>query len=412
MFDWGIAKKLFDGFMILRWTDFIKPMEYPQIEKSSTQAVLSYIIGKEYEEKTGKTLDWEYIVRSNIFGLLCKIATSDIKATISNRIKTEHAKELKDYILGVYFDDKGKFRYRPENIIRKDDFEKYINKVGTENKVEYKICFVAHKLATYREFCHIEKFNSLSPDTEIVRNEIHPSTFIDKIGDDTLKNIVNRLITHNDELFIFFSYFEKLKPQIRWSQTCRLPQTTVLGHSMYIAVLTYFAVKEMQIVSDESQVVVNSFFAALFHDLPESLTRDIISPVKRKIPKFESKLSEYEYQQVYDKMVYKIRDRAWKDHFMLLLGEDGGTFKPFKDRTGVLGELIEVIDKIGSFIEAKMSIEMGVNSDELQNGLRYSSNFIKDKVFDFGNSQDWRKSKNSLRFNDFLASIPHCAVEG
>lgn len=405
MFNWGIAKKLFDGFMILRWTDFIKPMEYPQIEKSATQAVLSYIIGKEYEETTGKTLDWEFIVKSNIYGLLCKIATSDIKATISNRLKTEYAQQLKDYIIGIYFDDNGEFKYKPKNIISKKELDNYISKTGVENRIEYKICFVAHKLATYREFCYIEKFNSLSPDTEIVKNEISPSTFIDKVEDTTLKDITRKLTTPTDELFIFFSYFEKLKPQVRWSQTCRLPQTTVLGHSMYVAVLTYFAVKEMQIISNESKVAVNSFFAALFHDLPESLTRDIISPVKRSIKQFESKLAEYEYQQVYSKMIYKIRDRKWKDNFMILLGEEDQKFKPFKNREGILGELIEAIDKTASYVEAKMSIELGINSDELQKGLNYSSNAIRDKVFDYRTYHDWRKSKNALVFNDFLASI-------
>lgn len=411
MFDWGLTKKLFDGFMILRWTDFIKPMEYTQIEKSATQAVLSYLIGKEYEERTGKALDWEFIVRSNIFGLLCKIATSDIKATINNKIKTDHAEELKEYILGVYFDDDGEFKYRPKNIITQKDMENFVGKSDIENSIEYEICYAAHKFSTYREFCYIENLNLFSPDTEVVKKEISPATFINKVKDKHIKEIIKKLESPKDELFIFYSYFEKLKPQIRWSQTCRLPQTTVLGHSMYVAVLTYFAVKEMQVVSDESAVVVNSFFAALFHDLPESLTRDIISPVKRSIKQFESKLAEYEYQQVCEKMADKIQDRKWKQHFMLLLGEDDKKFMPFNDRHGVLGELVEIIDKIAAFIEAKMSIELGVNSDELQKGLRSSSNFIRDRVFDFRTNSDWRKSKNPLLLNDFLASIPHYTID-
>lgn len=411
MFDWGLAKKLFDGFMILRWTDFIKPKEFTQIEKSATQAVLSYIIGKEYEERTGVSLDWEFIVRSNIFGLLSKIATSDIKATISSRIKSEHAEELKEYILGIYYDENGEFKYRPKNVVSKADFENYVDKGDTEDKIEYKICFVAHKFATYREFCYIENLNSFSPDTEIVKNEINPSTFIEKVDDEHLKAIIRKLEDRNDELFTFISYFEKLRPQIRWSQTCRLPQTTVLGHSMYVAVLTYFAAKEMQIVANESTVVVNSFFAALFHDLPESLTRDIISPVKRSIKQFESKLSEYEYQLVCEKVVDKIRDRKWSEHFMLLLGEHDKKFLPFDDRRGVLGELIETVDKIAAFIEAKMSIELGVSSDDLQKGIKQGANVIMNKVFDFRNNRDWRKSKNALVLNDFLASIPHYTVD-
>ncbi len=412
MFSWKCAKKLFDAFTILRWTDFIKPIEFVQMEKSAMQAILSYIIGKEYEERTNNALDWDYIVESNIYGLLCKIATSDIKSTISNKIIKDHLKELKKFIINVYFDKSGKSKYGLDGIIDKKNLERYIiesnttiDKIGSQ--VEYEICYSAHKFATYREFCYIRQFNELSPDTSRVEYQINPTAIVSKLKDKNVISIISELADKQSRLCCFFSYFEKLKPQIRWSQTCRLPLTTVLGHSMYVAVLTCFAIKEFGVENNENRVLVDSFFAALFHDLPESLTRDIISPVKRNIENLEEHLAEYEYQEVNEKMISQITEKRWAKDFLRLLGEtDDKKFNAFSDREYIFGELISYIDKSAAFMEAKMSVNFGVDSDELQKGIEYCSNKIKDKVFEY-RENDWKKSKNVLKFNDFLASIPH-----
>lgn len=406
MFSWNFAKKLFDGFTILRWTDFMRPTEFVQMEKSASQAILSYIIGKEYEERTGNSLNWRFIVESNIYSLLCKIATSDIKSTINGKIKKDHLAELTNYIIGFYFEENGTCKYG--NLIDKKKLEKYI--IGDDKeKIESEICYVAHKFASYREFCHLKIFNPLSPDKTRVENEISPAQLKTQISDGCVRDILENLSDDSDNLCLFYSYFEKLKPQVRWSQTCRLPQTTVLGHSMYVAVLTYFVIMELGVQNDADKVLVDSFFAALFHDLPESLTRDIISPVKRNIEKLEVKLAEYEYEEVTQKMTSKIYRKSWKKDFLYLLGktsQKGKKFNPFTDRASVLGNLIESLDKTAAFVEAKMSVELGVNSEELQKGLKYSVLAIKDKVYSYKDKGDWRQSANTLNFNDFLASIP------
>lgn len=418
MFSWDFAKKIFDGFTILRWTDFIRPVEFVQIEKSANQAILSYIIGKEYEERSGNDLNWEYIIESNIYGLLCKIATSDIKSTIGNKIKKDHLDEVKNYIVNYYFDNTGTSKYNfvgvldySVNLLEKDKLEKYIlesnSKEGSKsNPIEFQICYLAHKFATYREFLYISFFNPLSPDKERVNNDIGTTNIKTKLDNVIIQGILEDLEISNSNLTLFYSYFEKLKPQVRWAQTCRIPQTTVLGHSMYVALLTYFAIKELNLKKDAHLVLVDSFFAALFHDLPESLTRDIISPVKRNIENLEKELASYEYNEVIEKICSKIEGKQWKNDFLELLGKENDKFVPFNDRKYVLGKLIEAIDKTAAFMEAKMSVQLGVNSDEIQKGIKNTTIKLSNLTFNYKNDGDWRKSLNVLNFNDFLASIP------
>ena len=60
----------------------------------------------------------------------------------------------------------------------------------------------------------------------------------------------------------------------------RIPETSVAGHMLIVALLTYLLSLQMNPCQKRKY---NNFFAGLFHDMPEVLTRDIISPVKNSI---------------------------------------------------------------------------------------------------------------------------------
>jgi len=54
----------------------------------------------------------------------------------------------------------------------------------------------------------------------------------------------------------------------------------------------------------------NNYFTGLFHDLPEVLTRDIISPVKRSIEGLDSLIKAYEKEQM-EKEVFNLIPPEW-----------------------------------------------------------------------------------------------------
>ncbi|KAA0242417.1 MAG: HD domain-containing protein [Candidatus Brocadia sp. AMX2] len=62
---------------------------------------------------------------------------------------------------------------------------------------------------------------------------------------------------------------------MKWSRLHRIPRTSVLGHSLFVAILSYLFSLEIKACARRC---VNNYFTGLFHDLPEVLTRDIISP--------------------------------------------------------------------------------------------------------------------------------------
>lgn len=74
--------------------------------------------------------------------------------------------------------------------------------------------------------------------------------------------------------------FGQLRFQKRWSQTPRIPATSVLGHTLIVALSAYLVSFDIGCCK---QMRINHFLCGLFHDLPEILTRDIISPIKRSV---------------------------------------------------------------------------------------------------------------------------------
>ena len=62
---------------------------------------------------------------------------------------------------------------------------------------------------------------------------------------------------------------------------------------MLVAVFSYFLSLDLKVCDKR---LFNNFFGGLFHDLPEVVTRDIISPVKRSSDKLDNLVTELEKQ--------------------------------------------------------------------------------------------------------------------
>ena len=80
---------------------------------------------------------------------------------------------------------------------------------------------------------------------------------------------------------------------------------------LVVAIFGYFySIK----VGANSKRLENNFYCALFHDLPESLTRDIISPVKYGIDGLNEIISDYEMRLIEDKILPYI-PQSFRDEF-------------------------------------------------------------------------------------------------
>ncbi|MDN2802320.1 HD domain-containing protein, partial [Campylobacter jejuni] len=87
----------------------------------------------------------------------------------------------------------------------------------------------------------------------------------------------------------------RLRFHKRWEHTPRIPETAVLGHMLVVAILGYFY--SLKIKACDKRLD-NNFYCALFHDLPDSLTLYIISPVNYGIDGLHDIINDYEMKLI------------------------------------------------------------------------------------------------------------------
>lgn len=374
-----LALRLFEGFSIQRWTDLIRPFELVEMDKAAEKMVLAYIIGK-YEESKGQKIDWHWMIYASLFDLLKKISLCDIKAPVQQMLKKEFPQEymrLNEWVLNQYkqiIDDEKLF----------SEFTIYIGRatgtfsVPEELKHTIHVYNAAHKYSTIRELEMLSVVNEqerLSNIKTELKTEIQP--YLDLEG-------LQKLITHQKS-FDFLLKIEQLRFQTRWNQTPRVPGTSVLGHCFYVAVLTLLLGRDSNPKMCKERVV-NNFFSALFHDLPESVTRDIISPVKQAtddlpniVKKIEDEIVNKELVPLMenffvDELIYFTSDEFSNriindnDNVLQVSWEELNERFNFAQFMPVDGRLVRICDHFSALMEADISIKHGITSTHLQSG--------------------------------------------
>lgn len=365
--------KLFEAFSIERWNDLIRPFDVVEMDKAAQTAVLAYVFGK-LEEQNGNEIDWDRVMYGIFFDLLRKIALSDIKSPVQRMLRTEYPHEyakLNQWIVEQYEPLLGAGALF-------QGLSSYLQDLLTEKDVTWKVMRAAHKYSAIRELDMIARVNEpfrVEPISAQLAAEL--SEFSDLSG-------VSEIYGHG-RVYQFITKIEQLRFQTRWNQTPRVPKTSVLGHSFFVAILVLIMGESKGFCPKRRY---NNFFSALFHDLPEAVTRDIISPVKQAtdhlsaiVKRIEDRVVEKELLPLMhdcyrEELVYFIsnefENRIRDDHgqTMFVSYDDLQHSCNTASHDPVDGRLIRAADHVAAFVEADSSISHGITSKHLREGRK------------------------------------------
>jgi putative hydrolase of HD superfamily len=365
-----LLERFFEAANMQRWNDHIKPVELTELDKQSHKMVFAYVIAKFEEEDHNIKINWQSLIEGSIFEFLHRTVLTDIKPPVFHKIKQKKEKQLNEHVLkNLTPEMKG---LNPEFI---KNFKKYLDEPDY-SIVEKRILKAAHYLATNWEFKII----------------YHNAPFIYGI-DKTKEAIENQIEDHYDLIGVqkimlgkksygFIDLCGQLRFQKRWAHSPRVPKTSVLGHMYIVAILSFLL--SLQINACNKRMY-NNFFAGLFHDIPEVLTKDIISPVKKSVEGLEDIIKEYENLQM-EEVLLPLIPTAWgqemkyftknefdnkiKDKKHGISSEDMNKKYNEDKYNPVDGEIIEVCDQLAAFIEATLSINYGITSKHLEQGRK------------------------------------------
>ncbi len=398
-----LINMLYDAASIRRWNDQINPMDFTELDKQAHKMTIAYVLAKFELKSSPGTIDWIKLIEGGIFEMLHRIILTDIKPPVFHKMMAEKGPELNKWVLQTLSPQtsqvNGGFAAR---------MEKHLND-KTYARNEKRILRAAHFLATQWEFNILYKMCPFINGIEQIRQEIE-----DQI-EDHYDLLGVQKISLGRKTAGFVDLCGQLRFQKRWSQSPRIPPTSVLGHMLIVAVLTYLSLKEAE-ASDTR--VVNGFLGALFHDLPEVLTRDITSPIKSAVEGLDAIIKEYEKKQMEDRLL-PLLPTSWhpeimyftEDEFSNRAQVDGKTVNglTFDDLTNkydapefrpVDGEIIRCCDHLAAFIEASLSIRHGISTKHLAEGVERLYSIYKDKP-PVANKLDYARI-----FQDFLPCPP------
>ncbi len=373
-----IIDSIFSSASIQRWNDYPRMMELVELDKQAHKFIIAYFIAK-----LEKDVNYTNLIEAGIFEFLRRVVVTDIRPDVFRKALQQKGPELNAWVISKLSDslkdiDNG-------NFLKK--FENYLND-ETIYKKERFILKAASYLSTRWEFNIVYQTSSFLHDIDNVKKEVEEEI------EDYYELIGVRKIALNKKLAKVIDLSGRLRFQKRWAQTPRVPETSVLGHMLTVAIFGYFYSIKIKACDKRLQ---NNFFTALFHDLPEALTRDIISPVKYSVDELADIISEYEITKINDDILPNVPYDI-KTEFSYLLGLYDGIKDEFEDKIikngtikivddihrynedkyeAIDGLALKQCDKLSAFIEASLSISHGIKSNELVNGKKQILNGLK-----------------------------------
>ena len=344
-----LVYRFFDAVNMHRWNDHLRPLDLTEVDKQAHKAAIAWVLGMYEKYENGTDIDWQRVIEHGMFSFLKRTVLTDLKPQLLHRMEDEKFDEVNDYVISEI--KAGIPDIEPSLMKR---FEEYLRE--PQEAIEDKIVSAAHYMATNWEFNIIYDMNKRSFGIEQTKTALSMelSNYSSLLG-------VRRVI--DSQSMTFVDLIGQLRFQQRWTRIPRMPQTTVLGHSLMVAIMTYLNDLDKGVTGRQ---IYNDYDTALVHDLPEVLTKDVITPVKVNVHGLVEILDEYEHELMNSKIMPLIPE-AWHDEFRFL------TFEPFSDKDDkeygkVDGRCIKLCDVMGAYLEANVSRRIGIHSSKLREG--------------------------------------------
>ena len=402
----SLIELVFSAASMERWNDHPHPATFTELGKQAHKMIMAWVIARYEGDERSRNIDWTALMEGGIFEFLHRVVLTDIKPPVFHKLMQDprQREKLNSWVADRLAPDLESLS--PNFAAR---FREYLLHDG-DLTLERKSLRAAHYLATKWEFDFIYHWSSTKSmfGIEQTRGEISR-----QINEHRDLRAVDEMLAARElpdrdmGLWGFVSLVGQLGFQKRWAQTPRIPQTSVLGHLLFVAVLAYFISMEIGACPRRKY---NNFFGGLLHDLPEVLTRDIVSPVKNSVEGLDDLIKAYEKQAMEDRIL-PLLPVGWRqeiryfteNEFRNKICPEGvdvpalldGDIREEQNRDELNpldGRIIEACDKLAAYIEASHSIRLGLAPQALADGKRnlYSrfgrsviSGFPMGQLFDY-----------------------------
>ncbi|KPA18076.1 competence protein ComGF [Candidatus Magnetomorum sp. HK-1] len=375
----GLITLFFESAFIRRWNDHVSPVLLTELDKQAHKVLIAYVLAKFEQTQRQKPINWIALIEGAMFEFLHRVTLTDIKPQVFHRIMRQKGQQLNAWVIKKMHPDM--IEHHPDLF---DRFQQYFK--DSTYSIEKKILQASHYLASQWEFKLLYPYNQFKNTIEKTKEEID-----DEIEDHMDLLGVQKIIL-GKKTSRLIGFCGELRFQKRWTMSPQLPETSVLGHMLIVAMLAYLCALDSETETENKK---NIYYGGFFHDLPEVLTRDIISPVKTSVEGLKSIIADMENKMLEDQIMPLI-PKAWQQEIRQYIH-----FKDAIQNTlncentaekSIDSQLIEACDHFSAYIEAAVSYKHGITSRHLEEArktlyLKYRDKIIGNihfgKMFDY-----------------------------
>ena len=394
----SLLQMTFSGAFMRRWNDKLCPVALYEIDKQAHKMIVAWLLtelnGRDLPAPERLRLGHD-VVERGLFDYFYRLVITDIKPPVFYRIRENRAnyRELTHWVLGELHPV-----LEPLGEEFWTRFSRY-HQAEAHTEPADRILSAAHFFASGWEFNIIRPHNSFDEEMDDIGQ-----SFVDRLEDlSDLIGVRELMAGSGSELGRFANLCGQLRFQIRWSSTPRLPETSVLGHLFLVACFAYYFSLSIGAGTARS---LNNFFSGLFHDLPELLTRDIITPVKRSVPELAGIIRTCEIQELERRVFGPLRRGGYhglveRMSYYLGLATGSEFHETVRDAFGVRklnsfeelqahgnadeldpkdGSMLKVCDTLAAFMEAHASVRGGISSPHLLEAMARIRNEYRQKT--------------------------------
>lgn len=324
---------VFRGLSIYRWNNF------PRIEQVSTTDNLAFtlhtiiLLAAVLEEKEGIKVDMWYIFRKIIFSSFVTLTHSDINSEVKEHLKSrpEIRNKLEDIVFQMLKDwNMPEWMERDMNEVTDRENTGYEEE---KNLIAFSKLWVGYHEAYFNNEVYFGVYDRV---LSSFRRKFERTEFS-----------VYRKYLHLDRsaqgnLEKFLLSVRRLQSSYRWNRTRRIYPVSVMSHLYIIFYLTYVI---GNIEGESQEEIVSMMKIALFHDIPEAITGDIVTPTKMAVPGFEEYLMEIEKSMVDEYLLIYLDGFKFKKEFEIHMLAPWSTKK---------GPIIKLADNFSALFEARI----------------------------------------------------------
>lgn len=339
----------FRGLSTYRWNNFPRVEQVTATDNVAFSLHVAYLVARLYEAETGKKVDIGYLYRRALYSSFSTFLHSDISNEVKQMVKVKNP-DIYQKLSDVAYDrllswDLPDFMERDVNAYRRPNPEKTLE----ERIYQFSKNWVSYQEAFASNFVYFRSFERpldaireryLSPDYA----ELRPLLKLDPV--------------EHGESERYLIAIRRLQSSFRWNHMRRTHPVSVMSHLFFIFFISYVIGNVEGLGEDQ---VTDMMTTALYHDIPEAITGDVITPTKKSVPGFEELLSEIEEEMLDEYLIEHIRHQPFAAELKKRM------LFPWECEHG---NLVKLADVFSALFEAKIEVANSVEFDHVYRKIR------------------------------------------